>query len=128
VIQQIVALPLVIVSYLAPFLISWRSKKQIVVARSSTELEYNALAYTTSELLWLQWLLHDMGVSLSKATPIYCDSISTIQIAHKIYFINGPNILRLIATLSHIFFKDHYSFILSHPMISSQTSLKSQIV
>jgi len=63
-------------------LISWRSKKQSVVARSSTEAEYRALADTTTELLWLRWLLQDMGVSFSSATPIYCDNRSAIQIAH----------------------------------------------
>ena len=53
-------------------LISWRSKT--FVARSSTEAEYRALANTTSELLWLRWLLKDLGVSISSATPLYCDN------------------------------------------------------
>ena len=35
---------------LSSFLISWRSKKQSVIARSSTEAECRALANTTSEL------------------------------------------------------------------------------
>uniref|UniRef100_A0A2N9H6G6 Reverse transcriptase Ty1/copia-type domain-containing protein n=1 Tax=Fagus sylvatica TaxID=28930 RepID=A0A2N9H6G6_FAGSY len=67
-------------------LISWRTKKQSVVARSSIEAEYRALTDTTSELLWLQWLLQDLGVSTSSATPIYCDNRSAIQIAHNDVF------------------------------------------
>ena len=55
-------------------LISWRGKKQTFVARSSTETEYRALADTKSELLWLLWLLKDLGVSTSSTTPLYCDN------------------------------------------------------
>uniref|UniRef100_A0A2N9I658 Reverse transcriptase Ty1/copia-type domain-containing protein n=1 Tax=Fagus sylvatica TaxID=28930 RepID=A0A2N9I658_FAGSY len=42
--------------FLGDSLISWRSKKQHIVSRSSTEAEYRALADTTSELLALRWL------------------------------------------------------------------------
>uniref|UniRef100_A0A2N9HLJ3 Integrase catalytic domain-containing protein n=1 Tax=Fagus sylvatica TaxID=28930 RepID=A0A2N9HLJ3_FAGSY len=67
-------------------LISWRNKKQSVVARSSTEAEYRALADTTAELLWLRWLLQDLGIDCSTAVPIHCDNRSAIQIAHNDVF------------------------------------------
>lgn len=60
--------------FLGNSLISWKSKKQTVVARSSTEAEYRALAQTTSEIVWLRWLLADMGVHISSPTPLYYDS------------------------------------------------------
>ena len=67
-------------------LISWRSKKQSVVAHSSTEAEYRALADATSELLWLRWLLADMGALQTTSTPIHCDNRSAIHIAHNDVF------------------------------------------
>ena len=56
------------------------------MARSSTEAEYRALADTTSELLWLRWLLKNLGVSISSATPLYCDNQSSIHITHNDVF------------------------------------------
>ena len=67
-------------------LISWRNKKQTHAARSSTEAEYRALADTTSELLWLRWLLSDLGVSTSSTTPLYCDNQSAIHFADNDVF------------------------------------------
>ncbi|TYK10332.1 Retrovirus-related Pol polyprotein from transposon TNT 1-94 [Cucumis melo var. makuwa] len=72
--------------YLGDSLISWRSKKQSVVSRSSTESEYRALADATTELLWLRWLLADMGVPQQGPTLLHCDNRSAIQIAHNDVF------------------------------------------
>ena len=67
-------------------LISWTSKKQTVVANSSTKAEYRALAVTTTELIWLRWLLQDLGVDFSNVTKLHCDNRSDIQIAHNDVF------------------------------------------
>ena len=67
-------------------LISWRSKKQIVIARSSIEAEYRALTAATAKLIWLRWLLQDLGVDCSTATKLHCDNESVIQIAHNDVF------------------------------------------
>jgi hypothetical protein len=72
--------------FLGDSLISWKSKKQSIVSQSSTEAEYRDMASTTKEIVWLRWLLADMGVFLSHPTPMYCDNQSSIQIAHNSVF------------------------------------------
>ena len=71
---------------LGSYFISWRSKKQTFVAYFSTEAEYHALVDTTSEFLCLRWLLKDLGVSTSSATPLYYDNQSAIHIAYNDVF------------------------------------------
>lgn len=68
--------------YLGPNLVSWSSKKQTLVARSSAEAEYRGLANATAEILWLQSLLRELQVQ--HLTPILlCDNQSAVSIAHN---------------------------------------------
>ncbi|KAJ9556748.1 hypothetical protein OSB04_011362 [Centaurea solstitialis] len=64
--------------FLGDSLISWRSKKQSLTARSSTEAEYRALADTSQYLIWLRWLLSDMGAPQLSPTLLWCDNNSAI--------------------------------------------------
>ena len=62
--------------------ISWKSKKQGVVARSSAEAEYRAIAVTTCEVTWLLSLLRDLGFStLLHTTTLHCDNKAALYIA-----------------------------------------------
>lgn len=49
-------------------LVTWRSKKQIVVARSSAKQELRSLAHGVCELLWLKNLLEELKIRVE--TPL----------------------------------------------------------
>ena len=67
--------------YLGSSLVSWQSKKQSTVSRSSSKAEYRALASTTCELQWLTFLLQDFRATFTQPATLYCDYQSAIQIA-----------------------------------------------
>ncbi|XP_050935067.1 uncharacterized mitochondrial protein AtMg00810-like [Cucumis melo] len=91
--------------YLGDALISWRSKKQFVVFRSTTESEYCTLVDSTLELLCLRWLLTDMRVPQRSPTILYCDNRSAIQIAHNNVFHGHISTLRMIVILFVIIYR-----------------------
>lgn len=67
--------------FLGDSLITWRSKKQSTVARSSSEAEYRALAAATCEMQWLHFLLADLQIPCVKQAVLYCDNQSALHIA-----------------------------------------------
>ncbi|XP_019154479.1 PREDICTED: uncharacterized protein LOC109150899 [Ipomoea nil] len=72
--------------FLGHALISWRSKKQPTVSRSSYEAEYRALAATVCEVQWLTYLLQDLQVKVTKPTTVFCDNKSAVAIAENHVF------------------------------------------
>lgn len=62
--------------FLGKNLLTWVSKKQPTLSRSSAEAEYKTLALTTSELLWLSYLLRDLAVPFRYPFILHCDNAS----------------------------------------------------
>lgn len=72
--------------YLGSHPISWTSRKQKGVARSSTEAEYRAVAHTSAELRWICSLLTELGVTLTSPPTVYCDNIGATYLCQNPVF------------------------------------------
>jgi hypothetical protein len=59
-------------------LVSWSSKRQNTVSRSSAEAEYRAVANAVAEAAWIRQLLNELHSPLPKTTLVYCDNISAV--------------------------------------------------
>jgi hypothetical protein len=67
--------------FLGDNLVSWSSKRQNIVSRSSTEVEYHAVANGVAEACWLRQLLQELHAPLSKSTLVYCNNVSTVYLS-----------------------------------------------
>ncbi|XP_015166937.1 uncharacterized mitochondrial protein AtMg00810-like [Solanum tuberosum] len=62
-------------------LVSWRSKKQSVVSRSSVESEYRAMSQSTCEIIWIHHLLTEIGIKHYTPAKLWCDNQAALHIA-----------------------------------------------
>ncbi|XP_021971825.2 uncharacterized mitochondrial protein AtMg00810-like [Helianthus annuus] len=67
--------------YMGPNLLSWSSKRQSTISRSSAEAEYRAVANVVAEVCWLRNLLLELRRPLKTTTLVYCYSISAIYLS-----------------------------------------------
>lgn len=127
--------------FLGSNLISWMSKKQQVVSRSSTEAEYRALALVVAELSWLKSLFHELLFPLSKEPPqIFCDNQSTVSLAANpvlhsrtkhleldLYFVR-EKVQRGLVSVTHLSAKEQVADIFTKALPKAQfLSLRSKL-
>ena len=67
-------------------LISWKSKKQSVVARSSAEAKYRAMALAACELVWLKQLLQELQFGDVTQMTLVCDNQVAFNISSNLFF------------------------------------------
>ncbi|GKA53711.1 ribonuclease H-like domain-containing protein [Tanacetum coccineum] len=67
--------------FLGNNLLSWSSKRQPTLSRSSAEAEYRGVANAVSETCWIRNLLRELHTPLSSATIVYCDNVSVVYLS-----------------------------------------------
>ena len=70
--------------FLGDSLVTWRSKKQDRVSRSSAEAEFRALAQGMCEGLWMRIILDDLKVKVENPIQLHCDNKSAMSITHNL--------------------------------------------
>ena len=67
--------------FLGDNLISWSTKRQPTVSKSSTEAEYRGVANVVSETSWARNLLLELHFPINTAILVYCDNISAVYLS-----------------------------------------------
>jgi hypothetical protein len=63
-------------AYVGANLVSWSSKRQHTISKSSAETEYRGVANAVAESSWLRQLLTELGHPPHRATVVFCDNVS----------------------------------------------------
>lgn len=114
--------------------ISWMSKRQRTVARSSTEAEYRSVANTAAEVMWLSHLLIELGIHLP-VPRLYCDNLGATYVCSNPVFHSRMKhiamdyhfVRQLVQQgkllVSHISTKDQHADVLTKPLSRQRFSI-----
>ena len=67
--------------FLGGNLVSWLSKRQPVVSRSSAKAEYRVVANGVVEASWLRQLLAELYSPFAKIMLVYCDNVNAVYLS-----------------------------------------------
>ncbi|KAA0054264.1 putative mitochondrial protein [Cucumis melo var. makuwa] len=67
-------------------LVSWKSKKQNMVSRSSAESEYRIMTQSVCKIVLIHQLLSEIGFSIKVSAKLWCDNQVALHIASNIVF------------------------------------------
>jgi hypothetical protein len=67
-------------------LVSWSARKQPTISRSSTEVEYKAIANVIAEIIWMHTLLDEHGVAHPSAALLWCDNLGATYLSANLVF------------------------------------------
>jgi hypothetical protein len=113
--------------------ISWSSKKQRAIARSSTEAEYRALATAAAESVWLLSLLQELKFCLSQPPLLLCDNLRATHLSFNpvqhsrmkhiqidIHFVRDL-VAKKILNVQHVHTTDQIADLLTKPLSRQRT-------
>ncbi|GJU66862.1 ribonuclease H-like domain-containing protein [Tanacetum coccineum] len=65
--------------FMGKTLVSWKSKKQATISKSSSEAEYRSMSSASCKVVWLGNMLHSIGLKGLYLVELCCDNSSAIQ-------------------------------------------------